>query len=151
MTTAAVCALIMALLLMAVFFSSKPLYRRLTALTDSVKSGCTPYEAVVLDVHKEKLKARSGAVINTKVCILQFRCEEKHSTIVHKYTLPFSKKYKRGDKVTLYFRESPNGDIALIDGDCPYDSFARLLLRIRPLALGEAMLFACAGVLILLH
>lgn len=63
--------------------------------------------------HGTVLKSVRG---KPSVIILQFRDEEQKKTIVHRYE-PLSKRYKKGDDVTLYYNEAT--DAVSVEGDEP--------------------------------
>ncbi|MGN0642512.1 MAG: hypothetical protein ACI4JJ_05140 [Huintestinicola sp.] len=132
---AGILIIITGIALCLLFFAAKSFSRRLTEEADKIKKVCRIFEASVLDVHTESIKNEKGREKNQPVIILQFRNEEKHSTIVHRYTLPFSGKYSRGDKVTLFYREAPDGDIAMLDKDNPFEKNSAALLKFRWAAL----------------
>lgn len=89
----------------------------LTMLLEDFSRSCHRYEATVLDVHEEAVKVNGRKEEKQTVMIVQFRIEEQKRTVVHRCTESFYRDYRRGDKITLLFREGKNEDVALIEGD----------------------------------
>ncbi len=114
---------------------------RLSGLIKDCRSFC----AYVLDVHRERVKMPDGKVKKIKVMILQFRIEEEKRTVIHKYTLPFFGKYKRGDPAELYFREQFPEDWALLADDNIYINLPRLTKRLKAPITAAGILCAAAG------
>lgn len=89
------------------------------------------YNAIILDVHREKRK---------KVAIVQFRDEEHKKTTIYKYTGAFIKRYKRGDKIVLLFNEQT--DKGVIKDDNSYTLKGKLFLAGEIISAAAALIFA---------
>ncbi len=92
--------------------------RGLNKFTDE----CKQFEAVVLE---QILTDKDGK--KTNEVIIQFRDEENHKTVVHKYTLAHKRGYKRGDKVMFFYNES--NDLSCIYNDNPFSRNAGIYLN----------------------
>lgn len=106
---------------------------------------CRHYKASVLDV-KDVPVDREGNTVSA--VILQFRDEERKSTIVHRYTQSSGKRYFRGDEVELYYCDET--DTACIKGDNPFDRKAHQLNVFAVLCRTAAALGIASAVLILI-
>ena len=106
---------------------------------------CRHYKASVLDV-KDVPVDREGNTVSA--VILQFRDEERRSTIVHRYTESRGKHYLRGDEVELYYCDET--DTACIKGDNPFDRKAHQLNVFAVLCRTAAALGIAAAVLVLI-
>ncbi|MGN0603781.1 MAG: DUF3592 domain-containing protein [Oscillospiraceae bacterium] len=89
---------------------------------DDFMQKCKRYKAVVLDVNDVPID-KSGNTV--RAVILQFRDEERKSTIVHRYTQSSGKRYCRGSEVELYYCDE--SDTACIKGDNPFYRNAKKL------------------------
>lgn len=89
---------------------------------DDFTQKCKRYKAVVLDVNDVPID-KSGNTV--RAVILQFRDEERKSTIVHRYTQSSGKRYCRGSEVELYYCDE--SDTACIKGDNPFYRNAKKL------------------------
>lgn len=106
---------------------------------------CRHYKASVLDV-KDVPVDRDGNTVSA--VILQFRDEERKSTIVHRYTQSSGKRYFRGDDVELYYCDET--DTACIKDDNPFYRKARRLGAFSALCRITAVLGIAAAVLVLI-
>lgn len=84
---------------------------------DALSQSCQIYEAVVLDVHRERLKTTNGKERVLSVIILSFRIEEQKRTVICRMQERFYKPYSRSDTVRLYFREEMPVDKAVLYDD----------------------------------
>lgn len=98
--------LIICAIFIAVFVFLEVNRRKLPEKNHTEYQNMSEYNAIILDVHREKRK---------KVAIVQFRDEEHKKTTVYKYTGTFTKRYKRGDKIVLLFDE--HADKGVIKND----------------------------------
>lgn len=112
---------------------------------DEFMQKCKRYKATVLDV-KDVPVDREGNTVSA--VILQFRDEERKSTIIHRYTESSGKRYFRGDEVELYYCDET--DNACIKGDNPFYRNARQLGLFSVLCRIAASVGIIAAVLILI-
>lgn len=112
---------------------------RLMHKLDTLTDGCTVYEAVVLDVHKDKN--------NPEEIIVQFRITEQKRTVVNRCREKFFKSYSRGDKVLLYFREEMPTDFSMLKNDNICEKKLKLCMDMKiPFAVTGAVMTA-AGII----
>lgn len=81
------------------------------------------------------------------VIILQFRDEEQKKTIVHRYE-PLSKRYKKGDDITLYYNEET--DAVSVEGDEPLSQNEIRCTEMAALCIVGAAACAAAAVYLLI-
>lgn len=112
---------------------------------ESFMMKCKRYHAVVLDVNDVPV-GKSGETV--RAVILQFRDEEKKSTIVHRYTSGTGKRYYRGSEVDVYYCEET--DNACIKGDNPFTKNANALRFFAVLCRIAAALLVISAVLLLI-
>lgn len=103
------------------------------------------YRAVVLDVNDVPV-SKDGETV--RAVILQFRDEEKKSTIVHRYTSGTGKRYYRGSEVEVYYCEET--DNACIKGDNPFAKKADTLALFAVLCRISAAVLIVSAVLLLI-
>lgn len=140
---AAVVVLSAALLILGAKLSERR-KKYLRGLEDFMRK-CKRYNASVLDV-KDVPVDREGNTVSA--VILQFRDEDRKSTIVHRYTESRGKDYHRGNEVELYYCDET--DTACINGDNPFDRKARRLGFFAVLCRTAAALGIIAAILILI-
>lgn len=112
---------------------------------DEFMRKCRRYKAAVLDV-KDVPIDREGNTVSA--VILQFRDEERKSTIIHRYTESCGKHYSRGNEVDLYYCDET--DTACIKGDNPFDQKAKQLRVFSVLCRTAAAMGTIAAVLVLI-
>lgn len=103
------------------------------------------YRAVVLDVNDVPV-GKDGETV--RAVILQFRDEEKKSTIVHRYTSGTGKRYYRGSEVEVYYCEET--DTACIKGDNPFAKKADTLRFFSVLCRISAAMLIISAILLLI-
>lgn len=95
------------------------------------KEGAELIPAEILDVKSREVKTPDGEKKVIRTAVVQFRREEEKKTVIHSCTEPFYRNYKRGDKVTLIFREETPVDRALISGDNRFEIFINAEKKLR--------------------
>ena len=122
--------LIICAIFIAVFVFLEVIRRKLPEKNHTEYQNMSEYNAIILDVHREKRK---------KVAIVQFRDEEHKKTTVYKYTGVFTKRYNRGDKIVLLFDEQT--DKGVIKDDNNYTLKGRLFLVSEIISAAAALVF----------
>lgn len=112
------------------------------------KEGAELIPAEILDVKNREVTAPDGEKKVIRTAVVQFRREEEKKTVIHSCTEPFYRNYKRGDKVTLIFREETPVDRALISGDNRFEVFIDTEKKLRLPARIISAVSVIAGIVI---
>ena len=116
----------------------------------SLTEGCESYTATVLDVVRENGSDKNSQKKSKTALITQFRIEEQKRTIIHRCAERVYNEYKRGDSVTLLFREEMPSDFAIVSGDNRYERFAANASKIRGVILAAGFVFLLAGIVLIM-
>lgn len=138
--------IITGIILLAAAICEKNMRSRLARQLEERICGCGEYEAAVLDVHTEKIRAAGGRQRKVKTIILQFRLEEQHKTVVNRCTERFFGTYGRGGSVRLYFREQMPVDFSMIKGDNVYERLIGLMMKLKIPCIAAGVICIIAGI-----
>lgn len=147
-----ICGIFLILTGVWIFFLSRWAGSKIPAIEEKFlqfKEGAELIPAEILDVKSREVKTPGGEKKVIRTAVVQFRREEEKKTVIHSCTEPFYRNYKRGDKVTLIFREGTPVDRALISGDNRFEMLINAEKKLRLPAKIIALLSVIGGITVI--
>lgn len=141
--------IILGVLMITFFLISPRFIAPIKAEFEAITAGSSVYEAFVLDTHREKLNKDDNSP-EAEVMIAQFRIEEEKRTVIIKCTEKFFGSYKRGDKISLLFREDMPMDFSMPADDNRFVRPIQLIGRWRLPSLISGLVLIAGGVIMII-